>query len=254
MGSTVGATGGRPLLHRTAATGATGSTATPIVALDFTDPGMALGMVERLGGRCRFYKVGSELFTAAGPGFVRELRERGCRVFLDLKFHDIPNTVARAAAAAAALGVSILTVHATGGEQMIRAAVANAGDRCDVFAVTVLTSLEGTELGSVWGREVAHLDMVWEVTRLADLALRSGARGVVCSGREAGALHTHFGDTLQLLVPGVRLPGSEAGDQARTVTPGEAAAAGASYVILGRTVTSAPDPAVAMDQAVASLG
>ncbi|MGI8507879.1 MAG: orotidine-5'-phosphate decarboxylase [Gemmatimonadaceae bacterium] len=231
-----------------------GLTTTPIVALDFTDPGAALEMVERLGGRCRFYKVGSELFTAAGPGFVRELRERGCRVFLDLKFHDIPNTVGRAAAAASALGASILTVHATGGEQMIRTAVANAGDRCGVFAVTVLTSFDAPQLGAVWGREVADPDMAWEVTRLADLALRSGARGVVCSGHEAGALRTHFGDALQLLVPGVRLPGSATDDQARTVTPREAATAGASYVILGRTVTSASDPAAAMDEAVASLG
>lgn len=242
------------MMEATAPTRPLGLTTTPIVALDFAEPGLALAMVQRLGERCRYYKVGSELFTAAGPDFVRQLRERGCRVFLDLKFHDIPNTVGRASAAAAALGASIVTVHATGGEQMIRAAVANAGDRCDVFAVTVLTSLESAELGSVWGREVSQPDMVWEVTRLADLALRSGARGVVCSGREAGPLRTHFGDALQLLVPGVRLPGSDTDDQARTVTPDEAARAGASYVILGRTVTSAPDPAAAMARAVASLG
>lgn len=232
----------------------TGSRTTPIVALDFGDAEAALNVVEQLREQCSFYKVGSELFTVAGPLIVRELRERGCRVFLDLKLHDIPNTVGRATAAAAVLGVSMLTVHATGGEEMIRAAAANAGQGCEVFAVTVLTSLSAGALSSAWGRETPHMDMTWEVIRLADLARRSGARGVVCSGEEAAALRTHFGDALQLLIPGVRLPGSDAGDQARVVTPAEAARAGASYVILGRTVTSAPDPAVAMAQAVASLG
>lgn len=227
---------------------------TPIVALDFATSEVALELVERLGDRCRFYKVGSELFTAAGPSIVRELRERGCRVFLDLKLHDIPNTVARATGAAAHLGSSILTVHAVGGEQMIRAAVANAGSHCDIFAVTVLTSLEPEAVAAAWGREGPELDMMWEVLRLAEMARMAGARGVVCSGREAPALKSHFGDALELLVPGVRLPGSPAADQARVVTPGEAASAGAAYVILGRTVTSAPDPAAAMDEAVASLG
>lgn len=227
-------------------------TAIPIVALDFATAELALDMVEQLGDRCRFYKVGSELFTSAGPAIVRELRERGARVFLDLKYHDIPHTVARAAAAAAELGASILTVHAMGGEQMMRAAVATAGDRCDVFAVTVLTSFSADDLGAVWGREA--LDITWEVFLLADLARRAGVRGVVCSGREATALKNHFGDELQLLVPGVRLPGTDAGDQTRVVTPAAAARAGASYIILGRTITAAPDAAAAMDEAVASLG
>lgn len=231
-----------------------GSTSTPIVALDYADAEAALNLVDQLTGQCSFYKVGSELFTAEGPRIVRELRQRGCRVFLDLKLHDIPNTVGRAAAAAGTLGVSLLTVHASGGEEMIRAAVTNAGAGCEVFAVTVLTSLEPEALSSVWGREAPHLDMTWEVIRLAELARRSGAGGVVCSGEEAAALRTHFGPDLQLLIPGVRLPGSEAGDQARVVTPAEAARAGASYVILGRTVTSDPNPAAAMARAVASLG
>ncbi|MGI8547772.1 MAG: orotidine-5'-phosphate decarboxylase [Gemmatimonadaceae bacterium] len=227
---------------------------TPIVALDFADPEAALNMVEQLGQQCGFYKVGSELFTAAGPRIVRELRLRGCRVFLDLKLHDIPNTVARATAAAAALGVSIVTVHATGGEEMIRAAVTSAGEACDIFAVTVLTSLSPDALSSVWGREAPDLDMTWEVVRLAEIARRSGARGVVCSGQEAAAVRTHFGGDIQLLIPGVRLPGSEAGDQARVVTPAEAASAGASYIVLGRTVTSDPTPTAAMARVVASLG
>lgn len=228
--------------------------ATPIVALDVASASTALETVKLLGDRCSFYKVGSELFTAAGPLFVRELRARGLGVFLDLKLHDIPNTVARAVAVAAEAGVSIVTVHAAGGERMIRAAAAAAsGSGCDIFAVTVLTSLEADEVSRVWGREAQDLDLVWEVARLAELARGSGARGVVCSGNEVADLRRDFGSDLALLVPGVRLPTSGADDQSRTVTPAEAVARGADYVVLGRTVTAAPDPVAAMDEAVASM-
>ena len=227
--------------------------AVPIVALDFADAPRALDLVERLGSRCDFYKVGSELFTAAGPEIVRELRLRGARVFLDLKLHDIPNTVARAAAVAAEIGASLLTVHATGGARMIRAAVDAAGARCQIFAVTVLTSLAPAEAGEVWGR-AGLTDLEPEVLRLAALAQTAGARGVVCSGHEARALHARFGDGLALLVPGLRLPGNSAGDQTRVVTPRAAAEAGAGYLVLGRAVTAAPDPVTAFEGAVASLG
>lgn len=230
--------------------------ATPIVALDFWMADAALKMVNLLGDRCDFYKVGSELFTVAGPAIVRQLVARGKRVFLDLKFHDIPNTVEKAVAAATDLGASIVTVHAAGGARMIRAAVDIAGPGCEVFAVTVLTSLTGTDLLQTWGgdREGGKTaDLTEDVVRLATLAESSGVAGVVCSGLEAPVLRDRFGSRLKLLVPGVRLPGSDRGDQSRVVTPAEAAASGASYVVLGRTVTSAPDPARAMEQAVASL-
>jgi orotidine-5'-phosphate decarboxylase len=228
------------------------SSATPIVALDFWSSDAALQMVDRLGPRCDFYKVGSELFTVAGPPIVRQLVARGKRVFLDLKFHDIPNTVEKAVAASAELGASIVTVHASGGHRMIRAAVENAGPGCEVFAVTVLTSLTGADLAEAWGRD-GDDDLTPEVVLLATLARRSGAAGVVCSGLEAPVLSERFGAGLKLLVPGVRLPGSDRGDQSRVVTPREAAQAGASYVVLGRTVTSADDPESAMEEAVASL-
>ena len=226
--------------------------ATPIVALDFWMPDAALQMVDLLGERCDFYKVGSELFTVAGPAIVRQLVGRGKRVFLDLKFHDIPNTVEKAVAAAADLGASILTVHASGGERMIRAAVGNAGAHCQVFAVTVLTSLSGAEINDLWGGG-SRADLNADVLRLAEVAAGAGVAGVVCSGREAPVLRDRFGGALKLLVPGVRLPGADNDDQTRVVTPAEAADAGATYVILGRTVTSSPDPAAAMEKAVASL-
>ncbi len=226
---------------------------TAIVALDFWMPDAALQMVDLLGDRCDFYKVGSQLFTVAGPTIVRQLVARGKRVFLDLKFHDIPNTVEKAVAAAVELGASIVTVHATGGERMIRSAVENAGAACEVFAVTILTSLTGADIAEIRGTASIGDDLASEVMRLALLAKRAGVAGVVCSGLEAPILRDRFGATLKLLVPGVRLPGGDRGDQSRVVTPAEAAQAGASYVVLGRTVTSAADPAAAMDKAVASL-
>jgi orotidine-5'-phosphate decarboxylase len=240
--------------------GMTAFRATPIVALDFRTAEVALQMVELLGDRCGFYKVGSELFTVAGPAIVRQLRALEKRVFLDLKFHDIPNTVQRAVAAATELGASIVTVHASGGERMIRSAVDEAGSRCEVFAVTILTSLARADLDEAWGPGDADRanrtgdDLTPEVLRLAGLARRAGAAGVVCSGLEAPVLRDSFGSSLKLLVPGVRLPGADRGDQSRVVTPAEAARAGASYIILGRTVTAAQDPVHAMDEAVASLG
>ncbi len=216
----------------------------PIVALDVATADGARAMVERLGDACRFYKVGLELFTAAGPDVVRWLRAEGCEVFLDLKFHDIPATMAGAARSAAALDVRLLTVHASAGVAGVRAAVEAAGDGCGVLAVTALTSLTPEGLGVVWGREVANLEA--EVVRLAGIAAEAGAHGLVCSGHEAAAVRARFGDRLAPLVPGIRLAGGAAHDQARVMTPDAAAAAGARYLVLGRAVTAAADPRATM--------
>jgi orotidine-5'-phosphate decarboxylase len=222
-----------------------------IVALDVPDLPQAEALVERLGDACDFYKVGSELFTAEGPGVVTWLRDRGKDVFLDLKFHDIPNTVRGAARSAAALGARLITVHASGGQAMLAAAVDGAGERCTVLAVTVLTSYDATGLGAVWGREIP--DVTEDVLRLAGLARDAGVGGIVCSGAEAGAVRERYGDALELLIPGIRLPGGDAHDQARVVTPAQAVAAGARYLVLGRAVTRATDPCAAMAQVTAAL-
>lgn len=224
----------------------------PIVALDVPTADAALALVRGLGARCRFYKIGSELFTKEGPAVVEAVRDLGCDVFLDLKFHDIPNTVREAARAAASLGVRLLTVHASGGTDMLRAAVEGAGPGCGVLAVTILTSLDSAGLGSAWGRGDVVVDR--EVLRLAGMAAAAGAHGIVCSGREAAEVHAVFGDELALLVPGIRLAGGDAHDQARTATPAAAARAGATYLILGRAVTGAANPSAAMEQVHAELG
>ncbi|MGI9042951.1 MAG: orotidine-5'-phosphate decarboxylase [Gemmatimonadaceae bacterium] len=219
-------------------------TAIPIVALDFPDAERAMTLVQILDEKCRFYKVGSELFTAAGPDVIQWLRDTGCDVFLDLKFHDIPNTVAGAIRRVADMGVRLTTVHASGGSKMISAAVDAAGPDCGVLAVTILTSLDDAMLGEAWGRE--RVDVENEVLRLAELARSSGVHGIVCSGHEAEAVHSRHGSALKLLVPGIRLPGEDPGDQSRVVTPAAAVAAGASYLVLGRAVTGARDPRAAM--------
>ena len=215
-----------------------------IVALDTPTLPQALGLADSLGPACDFYKVGSELFTAAGPGAVTALRERGCDVFLDLKFHDIPNTVRGAVRSASHMGAALVTVHASGGADMLRAAVDEAGDRCGVLAVTVLTSLDAPALSQAWGRSVAAIED--EVLRLAEVARSAGAHGIVCAAREAASVRAQHGDALRLLVPGIRLEGGAAHDQARTASPGEALAAGASYLVLGRAVTAAEDPRAVM--------
>jgi orotidine-5'-phosphate decarboxylase len=217
---------------------------TPIVALDVPTASAALALVTELGDSCRFYKVGNELFTAAGPSVVTAIREMGCEVFLDLKFHDIPNTVAGGVRNAANLGASLVTVHAAGGTAMLRAAV-NAAGTCRVLAVTVLTSLTAEEVARAWGRD-ASLSVETEVLRLAESAVECGAHGVVCGGREARVARERFGERLSILVPGVRAAGSDAQDQARVVTPREAADAGARYIVVGRMVTGAADRRLAM--------
>jgi orotidine-5'-phosphate decarboxylase len=221
---------------------------TPIIALDVQSAAAALAIVTELGDLCRFYKVGNELFTGAGPSVVSAIRELGCEVFLDLKFHDIPNTVGGGVRSAVALGASLVTVHASGGSAMLRAAVDASNESrgsCRVLAVTVLTSLTAEAVAGAWGRP-GLVDVETEVLRLADLAREAGAHGVVCGGREARSVTQRFGGRLAVLVPGVRAAGAEAQDQARVVTPREAANAGARYVVVGRMVTGSPDRRRAM--------
>ena len=224
----------------------------PIVALDVPDEEKALALVRRLGDSCTFYKIGGELFTACGPSVVEAVRREGKRVFLDLKFHDIPNTVRASARSAGSCGASLITVHAIGGVPMVAAAVEGAGEHCGVLAVTVLTSLDGAALSEVLGRGVESVsDEVW---RFSAIAREAGAHGVVCSGQEAGRIAADHGGRLATLVPGVRLAGDSANDQSRVVTPADAARAGATYVVLGRTVTAAKNPAEAMSRVLAELG
>jgi orotidine-5'-phosphate decarboxylase len=223
-----------------------------LLALDVPTASAALSMVDRFEGRCGFYKVGLELFTAAGPGLLSALRSRGMEVFLDLKLHDIPNTVRQAARQAAAHDVRLLTVHASGGEAMLAAAVDGAGESCGVLGVTVLTSLAPSELAEAWGRG-PWIDVRTEVLRLAELADGAGAHGVVCSGAELASVVQKFEGRLAPLVPGVRPAGTSSNDQVRVVTPEAAAAQGARYLILGRAVTEASDPLAAWDAIAASV-
>ena len=224
---------------------------TPIVALDVPTMLAAEALVAELGDAADFYKVGLQLYTAEGPRVVEWLRAAGKRVFLDLKLHDIPNTVRGAAQSAASLGVQLLTVHGIGGEPMLRAAVDGAGSSTGILAVTVLTSMSQGDLEAARGHTVESVRA--EVLRLADSAARAGAHGIVCAGPEVSAVRAAHGKALHTLVPGIRLGGTPAHDQARVMTPAEAAAAGASYVIIGRTVTAAADPVAAMAQVRAEL-
>ena len=225
-----------------------------IVALDYADAAHAMQMVDCLRGQCRFFKVGHELFTATGPRAVERILAGGSDVFLDLKFHDIPNTVRGGVRSAAALGARLVTVHASGGRAMLEAAVEGAGGpggACGILAVSVLTSLSAGELAATWGRDA--VDVEAEVLRLAAVAAAAGAHGLVCSGQEAAVVRTRHPE-LATLVPGVRLAGGASQDQARVVTPAAAAAAGARYLVVGRAVTMAADPAAAYAAVAAQAG
>jgi orotidine-5'-phosphate decarboxylase len=224
--------------------------AQPIIALDVPSLAAARTLVARLGPQADFVKVGLELFTAEGPSVVAWLHGEGRRVFLDLKLHDIPNTVRGAARSAAAMGVSLLTVHAYGGAAMVEAAVEGAGDHTGILAVTVLTSFTARDLGVALGREAPETGA--EVLRLAGVAAAAGAHGIVCSGHEVHAVRTAY-PRLRPLVPGIRVAGGEAHDQARVATPERAAADGAAYLVLGRAVTAAADPEAALRTVLESL-
>ncbi len=210
-----------------------------IVALDLPSGPDALALADRLPG-LGWAKLGPVLFVREGPALVRELTARGVRVFLDLKWHDIPTTVAGAVAAARDLGVAMATVHCLGGPEMLAAAGKAAGD-LSLVGVTVLTSHDASGLEQVLGRGVP--DVGFEAERLAKLAKQAGLRGVVASGHELGLLRETLGTGPWIVVPGVRLPGDEAGDQRRTIAPREAVRGGATHLVVGRSITAAKDPA-----------
>jgi orotidine-5'-phosphate decarboxylase len=212
-----------------------------IVALDYADAKSAMALVDRLQPSACKLKVGKELFTAAGPAFVATIAQRGFDIFLDLKFHDIPNTVAQACRAAAQLGVWMINVHALGGRGMMNAAreaIEPAPRRPNLIAVTVLTSMAEPDLREV-GIDASPLV---EAMRLAELAAACGLDGVVCSAHEAAAIRDRLGRRFLRITPGIRLPEDDAGDQKRVMTPLRAVESGASYLVIGRSVTRAADP------------
>ena len=215
-----------------------------IIPLDVPTLDDAMGLVDSLGEAADFYKVGLELFTAEGSAAVQALKQRNKRVFLDLKLHDIPSTVARAVARARVLEVDLLTLHATGGRLMMEAAAQAAENDLTLLGVTVLTSMTSSDMEHSWGREVDSIEE--EVVRLATLVRDSGVGGVVASVREAAPVKRALGSDLVLVTPGIRFAGGDAHDQARVSTPGAAVAAGADYLVIGRSVTQAPDPAEAL--------
>ncbi|MGQ9426153.1 orotidine-5'-phosphate decarboxylase [Gilvimarinus sp. F26214L] len=223
-----------------------------IVALDFDSVEACTALVEQLDpGQVRL-KVGNELFTRAGPGVVEQLQYRGFEVFLDLKYHDIPNTVAQAARAAADLGVWMVNVHASGGERMMtaaREALEPFSQRPLLIAVTVLTSMARDDLEQA-GVARSPDD---QVLALAGLARQCGLDGVVCSAREAPILKSELGKEFTLVTPGIRPAGTEAADQRRTMTPPEAAAAGSDFLVIGRPITAARDPGAACQDIIRSL-
>jgi orotidine-5'-phosphate decarboxylase len=220
-----------------------------IVALDVSTAAAAQKIVAAVGDSALTYKVGMQLYTAEGPQIVRDLVASGRRVFLDLKYHDIPNTVGAAVAEAEKLGVSMLTIHGAGSVKMIRAAVDAAKKRPEltVLTVTVLTSMDEHDLETIGVRGTVEDS----VLRLATLALTNGCQGIVTSAREAPKVRASLGDRFAIVTPGVRPAGSDVGDQVRVVTPAEAVAAGASHIVVGRPITEATDPAA---EAQAILG
>jgi orotidine-5'-phosphate decarboxylase len=217
-----------------------------IVALDVPDAAAAAALVNQLEGSCRWFKVGLELFVAAGPAVLEPLIARGHSVFLDLKFNDIPNTVAAAVRSAAALGVRMITLHAAGGPAMLAAASAALEGRTDppqLLAVTVLTSMDQAQLGAIGLKRSPAA----QVELLARMGLAAGIHGFVCSPQEVAALRALTGPQGVLVIPGIRPAGAATGDQKRIATPADALRASASYLVVGRPITQAPDPAEAAE-------
>ena len=212
-----------------------------IVALDVSSASAAQALVQRIGDVAGIYKVGLQLFMAEGPGFVRDLVRSGKRVFLDLKLHDIPNTVSHAVKNAVDLGVHMLTLHASGGSAMLRAATEAAGGKLNLLAVTVLTSLsdEDMEETGIAGR------VTDQALRMAALAQNVGCQGIVSSPREALLIRKSLGEGFAIVTPGIRPAGAESNDQQRIATPAQAIVNGASHIVVGRPITHAADPAEA---------
>jgi orotidine-5'-phosphate decarboxylase len=227
-----------------------------ILALDVPNAEKALTLVEQLAHVVGAFKIGSELFTTAGPDIVRSIRSSGASVFLDLKYHDIPHTVAKSVAAATRLGVQMLSIHACGGLEMMRAAEAAAQDTARnlglppplVLGVTVLTSIDSNELSSIG----LSPDLDKQVERLASLAVTAGLRGLVCSPRELPRLRQLLGP-IQLVTPGIRDPKDAAGDQKRTLTASQAIAAGATWIVVGRPIWTSENPRAAAQRILDSL-
>ena len=223
-----------------------------IVALDVPDRAAALQCVDRLSGRVGYFKLGLEIFTAEGPRLVEEIRDRGERIFLDLKLHDIPNTVAGAVRSACRLGVDMLTVHASGGTAMLRAAVEEAQKAHKpplILAVTALTSLSVDDIAELGVGKKAEQ---W-VETLAVVAYGAGVKGLVASSKELPVLREKFGDEMRLIIPGIRPSGVATQDQSRTATPGEAIRAGADCIVVGRPILQATNPAAAADAIVTEI-
>jgi len=217
-----------------------------IVALDVPDAGAASVLLDRLDDSCAWFKVGLELFVAAGPAVLEPLLRRGHHVFLDLKLHDIPNTVAGAVRSAAGLGVDMLTLHAAGGPAMLEAAreaLAGVSNPPELLAVTVLTSMDAPQVHAI-GVDRSPAE---QVELLVRMGLAAGIRGFVCSPQEVSALRALTGPTGTLVIPGIRPAGGAVGDQKRVATPAEALRMGASYLVVGRPITQAPDPAKAAE-------
>ena len=220
-----------------------------IVALDVSSAGEAQRLVQRIGDAAGIYKVGLQLFTAEGPDVVRDLVASGRRVFLDLKLHDIPNTVSHAVKSAAELGAYMLTVHASGGGAMLKAAVDASAGRVNLLAVTVLTSLSDSDL-----HEVGVPDkVVDQALRMAELARSAGCQGIVSSPRELLPLRKLLGDGFAIVTPGIRPVGAETHDQQRTATPSQAISSGASHIVVGRPITHAPDPILAAQAIISEM-
>lgn len=228
-----------------------------IAALDVPTAERALALAREAAPAVGAFKIGSELFTAAGPDIVRRVRETGAAVFLDLKFHDIPNTVARAVASAVQLDVQMLTIHASGGKAMIQAAEKSAQDTAQsagraaplVLGVTILTSFDANELSEVG----FHLDVGRQVERLAGLAVQAGLRGLVCSPLEIADLRQIIPREIQLVTPGIRAATDAPGDQKRTLTAREAMDAGANWLVIGRPIYAAKNPRAAAEEILATL-
>lgn len=223
-----------------------------IIALDLPTAGEALALVERLGESSDYYKVGAQLFTREGPGLIQALKDRGKQVFLDLKYHDIPHTVARAVESAAELGVDMLTLHASGGRAMLEAArEARDPEGPILVGVTLLTSVTAADIEEVWGKELRSLRD--DVARLAGLAADAGLDGVVSSALEVEGLKRKHGAGFIVVTPGIRPAGEVAGDQARIATPLEAVKAGSDYLVIGRPVYEAADPAGVVERIMAEV-
>ena len=223
-----------------------------IVALDVSSATQARQIVQSIGESASTYKIGKQLFTAEGPQIVRDLVSSGRKVFLDLKYHDIPNTVAAAVTEASKLGVSMLTIHASGGSKMLKAAAeaaAQSGSKPMVLAVTVLTSLSDSDFAELG----IPSDVQTQVLRLGSLAVNAGCGGLVASAKEAAELRRELGEGFAIVTPGVRPAGTAAGDQARVLTPAQAIAAGATYLVVGRPILEATDPAKAAEAIVREI-